>query len=383
MKKLIKSYLKTDFGIALLVTLGWQTLIAIIGIFITVITKQNLDLLSHTNHWDAGWYTIVANGGYATNAASPAFYPLFPLVVNTVRLVTFNSISLLEAGQIVNFISVWFVIAALLKIGRILLNNDDRKYLIVILLAFPTAYFMHVFYSEALFMALGFWAYYLSLRSKWLNVGILLAIITAARLPGIIFVGLCLLEFARQYDWNIKNILNKNLLYFLLAPFGFIAYALSLQIIRGDILAMFHAYHATNDWTYQVFNINFFSTILTAFYRTSLVVFGLIKFNKDTLVNLVLPFISLVILGISSVYLIFQKNDIYKPLGLIGIPSIILFTLNSNVVSIHRYVLPCLSIYVAAVLFFKNKKLLFILCAFGIVVQMYLYILFISNVFSG
>ena len=35
----------------------------------------------------------------------------------------------------------------------------------------PAAFFLHSFYSEAVFCALGFWAYLFALRRQWLWMG--------------------------------------------------------------------------------------------------------------------------------------------------------------------------------------------------------------------
>ena len=93
--------------------------------------------------------------------------------------------------------------------------------------------------------------------ARWSATGSL----TAARLPSILFVALCGLEYLRAYTWNIKQAINKKFLWFLLAPLGLIVYVLYLAVVRGDFFAMLHAYSTTNDWTYQVFNPNIFDTL--------------------------------------------------------------------------------------------------------------------------
>ena len=37
------------------------------------------------NRWDAGWYARIAEGGYLWPSATPAFYPLLPLLMAPVR----------------------------------------------------------------------------------------------------------------------------------------------------------------------------------------------------------------------------------------------------------------------------------------------------------
>jgi len=382
----VRNFFKTDFGIALIITVVWKIVMLLIGYLIDSSMHGATNIISHTAGWDSGWYMTVINGRYLTNAASAAFYPLFPLLVSTVHFLSFNTIDILTAGQIVNTISVWFVIAALLALGRNFFGDKNRFWLVALVLCAPAAFFMHVFYSEALFMALSFWAYIFALRRNWLYMGILLAVLTSVRLPSILIIGLCGLEFMRAYDWNIKKIFNKKILYFLLAPIGFIAYGLYLLKTRGDFWAMFHAYQATTDWVYQVFDVNIIKTILRVIYQILRACLGLRPFNNDILINHILPIISLFILGISSLYLLIKQKGKSIPLGIFGLASIIMFTLNSNVVSAHRYILPCLTIYIALIYLTKGKYqqiILTCLCTAGAITQLLLFNLFILNIFAG
>ena len=88
----------------------------------------------------------------------------------------------------------------------------------MLVLSAPAAFFLHVFYGKALFLALSLWAYLFALKRNWIGVGILLALLTAARLPALLVIGLCGLEYLHSYSWNLKKAFNKNILWFLLAP---------------------------------------------------------------------------------------------------------------------------------------------------------------------
>jgi Gpi18-like mannosyltransferase len=382
----IRKFFKTDFGIALVATVVWKITMLLIGYLIDSSMHGATSIISHTAGWDSGWYMTVIRDHYLTNAASAAFYPLFPLLVSIVHFLSFNSIDILTAGQIVNSISVWFVIAALLTLGRNFFGDKNRFWLVALVLCAPAAFFMHVFYSEAIFMAIGFWAYIFALRRNWLYMGILLAILTSARLPSILIIGLCGLEYMRAYDWNMKKIFNKEILYFMLAPIGSVAYGLYLLKTRGDFWAMFHAYQATTDWVYQVFDVNIVKTILKVIYQILRACLGLRPFDNDLLINHILPIISLFILGVSSLYLLIKQKGKSIPLGIFGLAAIVMFTLNSNVVSAHRYILPCLTIYIALIYSTKGKyqqTILACLCLAGIITQLFLFSLFISNIFAG
>jgi len=382
----IRRILLTDFGIALLITLAWKVVLLAIGFAIDSYYGNASSFLDHTMRWDAGWYLTIINGHYTDNLASSAFYPLFPLLVYTVHFISFGMIDYSLAGQLVNTIAVWLALTAAIKLGRILLGERHRYWIIGLMLTAPAAFFMHVFYGEAVFIALSFWAYYFALKRKWLAVGLLLGALTATRLPAILIVALCVLEYMRAYSWNLKRILNRNILFFLIAPAGFLLFSLYLLTVQGDAIGMFHAYKATDDWIYQVFNPNIIDTFARSIYQIVRVIGGLRPLDNVFAVNILIPTLSLITLGLSSLYLIVKHRQKMLPLGVVGILSAIMFTLNSNVVSVHRYVLPCLAVYVACALLFaapKKRIYLYVICALGVVVQILLYSLFVRGIFAG
>lgn len=387
MPKILRRFIKSDFGLALLITLLWKLIMLTLGYILDLqINGTGQSMLHHTQMWDSNWYAIIINDHYATNPYSAAFYPMFPLLVGVLQFVSFHTIGMLVAGQIINTIAVWLLLVALIKLAREFLGSNKKLWLIGLVLAMPAAFFLHVFYSEAVFMALGTWAYLFAIKRRWLAMGIVLAVLTATRLPALLFIGLCGLEFMRAYDWNIRKIFNKKLLYFLLAPVGFIAYGLYLQIIRGDFLAMFHAYGKGSDWTYQIFNPNIFYTMAKSAYQIPRWLMGDRPYGVDIVVNVILPLTTIAILGICSIYLIVKHRKKALPLGIFGLVSIVMFTLNSNVISIHRYILPCLTIYIAIALFIRGKHqfayLLGTISA-GIIVQLMLFAFFIGDIFAG
>jgi len=382
----VKIFSKTDIGIALWIVLGWKVLMSIIGFAIDVHFGGAASFFDHTMHWDAGWYLAIIHGQYVDILASSAFYPLFPLLVSVVHSLGFGLIDYPISGQIVNTIALWFALVAALKITTTLIGKSEKKWIIILILCAPAAFFLHVFYSEAIFMALSFWAYYLALTRRWFSVGVLLALLTATRLPSVLIVALCGLEFLRAYDWKPKQFFNKKILFFLLAPLGFIGYSIYLSFAQADPFGMFHAYSHTTDWIYQVFNPNIIETIAKALYQIVRSLIGLRPFNSELFVNIMLPLASLFLLGLASIYLFGKTRRKYLPLGIVGILSIIMFTLNSNVVSVHRYVLPSLTIYIAVMVFIKNIKkpyILYIGCFLGLIIQAFLYVAFVRVLFAG
>ncbi|MFS8119068.1 MAG: mannosyltransferase family protein [Microcoleus sp.] len=407
--KLSKAYfiafLKSDAGKALLIALCWQFLMTLLGIIIerglVGFSKPGADLpgfvkpgaglpahtlLSHTLHWDGYWFEGITHGLYSHYISAPAFYPLFPLLVLIVGTLSFHVIGTLAAGLLINTVALWLAILALYKIALKFLDRPLLGWCVVgLFLASPAAFFLHTFYSEAVFCALAFGAYYFALEKRWALVGVSLGLLTASRITAILVVALCLLEYIRNNNWEIKKTFNKSALWFLLSPVGILLYGASLYVARGDFLGMVHSYKL---WSYHVFNLNFVATYYHALVTGFNGIFGMTSHShSDILVNFILPVVALTALLAASIIAIFRVKGRGVPLGIAGLISFIMFTLNSDVNSVHRYVLPCLVVYVAAIYVlnrFRAFPLIFAMSLFGcFILQMLLYTLFISGYFAG
>ena len=380
----IRKILSNPLWLTLAIAILWQLTLTFIGWALV----PHLGPLGHMSQWDAGWYLHIIQYGYSDSGspAAPAFYPLFPLLIHLGSLITFGLLSPLFMALILNTLALWAILYALVKILKHFnVSTSAIAVGVISLLVFPSAFFLHAFYSEAIFIALAFWSYYFALKRHWWIVGTLLAILTMARLPSLLFIALCGLEYLRSYQWSIKRALNKNILWFLLAPLGFISYGAYLSIVRSDFFAMFHAYSATNDWGYQVFNPNILQTLYeTVVVTGSSIVNG--QLNYEIFINTVLPLIAIIGIAVASVYTLVKLKQKGVPLFTFGILSIILFTLNSNVVSVHRYALACLVIYVAIALFShtRTRRIVIIIgCLVLLGIKLFIYHKFITGAFAG
>ena len=378
-----KNITSTDFGIAFVIALAWQLITTVVFV---ILTKEWNDPLGYMTQWDGGWYLEIIRDKYVTNEASAVFYPLFPFTISVLSEATFHLLPYTVLSFILNTVCLWLAITALFTIAQFF-TDKHYKLSVLFLLAAPAAIFMNFFYTEAIFVAIGFWAYAFALKQKWLAMAILLALLTACRLPSLLFVGLCALEFLRIHDWNIKKASNVNVLYFLLAPLGFIVYGLYLQIARGDFLGMFHGYDANNDWEYHTFEPNIIRTVGRVAFEIFKSVAGERPFNNDIFINHALPIFCLGILALTSLYLIFRVRGRGTPLGIFGLVSFVFFTLNNNVVSAHRYILACLGIYIALTLFVSRshqlKLVAVIISVIMIIFQITIIVLKTHGVFIG
>jgi hypothetical protein len=353
-----------------------------------ILLPDRSEFLDHTMQWDAHWYLNILRERYLIDPLSAAFYPLFPLIVGMLSAMTCHSVPYSQLGLLVNTLSLGFALTALLAISREFGIQNFRYVTVALFLAAPAAIFTHLFYSEAVFVAIGFWAYALALQRRWGLVAITLAFLTATRLPSLLFLGLCGLEYLRAYNWNIRKAINRSLAYFFLAPAGFVLYGLYLFTVRGNFFAMFSAYKAPNAWAYLSFEPNFFYTIFRAARETGRAVLGMRIFDNDLIVNYAIPLLCLAILLGCSVYLLHTYRGKGVPLGIFGLYSIVFVTVNNTLLAVHRYLLPCLGIYIALALIYADYRRLKVL-VIGIGLTMLaaqailIYTLFVTKDFAG
>ncbi|KZB84002.1 hypothetical protein AVL48_35555 [Amycolatopsis regifaucium] len=364
----VSGWLAGDYGKVLLAVLAFNVALTAVAWLFGPSTPASegipktgigstLSPLSHTYRWDAGNYGEIAEHAY-TGSFVPvrAFYPVFPICVWLVKTLSFGTLGLLAAGFIVNLIATWLACVALLKISRFFLTATRSHWLVVAaFLTAPAAFFLHSFYSEAVFCALGFWAYLFALRRQWLWMGLCLIPLTASRITAAVFIGLCFLEFWRSVDWKPRGLLSWKILLFPVAYLGLGAHMLYMKLQTGSATASFTALESASTWSYHKFNPNILATALTELKVTASALLGHSPMTAWTLMSHVLPTLGLVLLFAASVYFFVALRSDGLPLALFGIASLVMLTINNNVVSVHRYLLPCLVMYLALVLLAERR----------------------------
>lgn len=363
------AWLTGDFAKLLAVVVGWH--IALVGLAqlfgpsTPVVPGRGVpdtglgstwSLLAHTYRWDSVWYGELAQHGYGSSFEQVrAFYPVFPGAVWLVQTASFGLLGVLAAGLVVNLVSTWLAAVALLKIGRHFFSERGARLVVAAFLTAPTAYFLHSFYTEAIFCALGFWAYLFALRRQWLWMGLVLIPVTATRITAAVFVGLCFLEFWRSKEWKLRGLLSWPVLWFPAAFAGLGAHLLHLKLVTGNAMAGFDPAMMEKYWPYHRLDPDVVSTGWITTKTALLAMFGNLPMNEWHLINYVLPFVGLVLLFASSVYVLFALRGKGVPLALFGLASMVMLTINSNVVSVHRYLLPCLVMYIALVMIGERR----------------------------
>lgn len=110
------------------------------------------------NTWDTQHYIFLAENGYGVNPMSNAFYPLYPYLIWLITPILGGN-PIAAAWAVSNVIS-FLVPVYLYKLTRLFYPEPMAFRAAMFQLAFPTAFYLSVGYSEATYLALCLMAFY-------------------------------------------------------------------------------------------------------------------------------------------------------------------------------------------------------------------------------
>jgi Gpi18-like mannosyltransferase len=113
---------------------------------------EQAGLVSAFKTWDANHYLFLAEQGYEPLHISNAYYPLLPLLIRVVRVATFGDA--LVAGLLVSNVLALLAIAVFHQLVARTHGEEVATASSLLLLAFPTAFYLGLVYTESLFLAL-------------------------------------------------------------------------------------------------------------------------------------------------------------------------------------------------------------------------------------
>jgi hypothetical protein len=187
------------------------------------------------NRWDATHYLRLAEKGYTARGDgrfSIVFYPLYPWLVRSVALVCRNYFG---AALVVS--GVASVFAGLLFRRLVALDQPPKMARLAVwfLFIFPTAYFLHIGYSESLFLALVLGCLLAARTQFWALAGVLGALACLTRVNGLLLVPTLLVEAWLQY--RVTRRIDWRWLWIAAAGLGFAGYLLLNYRVTGDPFA--------------------------------------------------------------------------------------------------------------------------------------------------
>ena len=187
------------------------------------------------NRWDSLHYLRLAEFGYTSQSVWKAwFYPLFPWSIRAITWITGNYFisALLVSG-------IALCVAAVLLRRLVLIDFSEAVALrsAWFFLIFPTAYYLHIGYTESLFLALAIGSVLAARKQCWWAAGSLGGLAWMTRANAAVLVPALAVEAAHQL-WTTRR-WNWRWLWIGLIPLGFSVYLWLNWRIVGDPFAAF------------------------------------------------------------------------------------------------------------------------------------------------
>jgi Mannosyltransferase (PIG-V) len=181
------------------------------------------------SRWDADQYLRLAKFGYTSDSIWKAWlYPLYPWCIRFVAWIAGNYV---VSALIVSETALFFAAVLLRRLVSIDFASDVALRSVWFLLIFPTAYFLHVCYTESLFLALVIGSVLAARRGRWWLAGLLGALSWMTRANGIILLPTLAVEAAHQF-WTTRR-WNWRWLWIGIVPAGFAVYLMINWKVSG------------------------------------------------------------------------------------------------------------------------------------------------------
>ncbi|MFA6511936.1 MAG: mannosyltransferase family protein [Patescibacteria group bacterium] len=165
----------------------------------TYTQKQTWDPISLHTQWDSAFYLFIAEHGYNYNGeglSNIAFFPLYPMLMRISAPVLFGNYAL--AGWLISIFSLFFALYYIKKLVDEFHPGVSPTLVIAFLLIFPTAFFLNVVYTEALFLFLSVASLYYARKQSFALAGLIGVLAAFTRSPGFLLMIPLAIEYLRS-----------------------------------------------------------------------------------------------------------------------------------------------------------------------------------------
>lgn len=151
------------------------------------------------NRWDAPHYLEVAEFGYRMSGDSKYRLVLFPLYPWLTRLFALFTGDYFLGALVVSTLAA--IAAGIILKRLVMLDYDEAtaRRAALLLFIFPTSYFLHIGYTESLFLALALGCFLAARTDRWMLAGMLGALACMSRLNGLVLIPALAAEAFMQY----------------------------------------------------------------------------------------------------------------------------------------------------------------------------------------
>jgi hypothetical protein len=162
------------------------------------------DLLGLWFRFDTTAYIHLVEWGYAVPAQA-AFFPLYPLLISAgaqVLVPIFGPGSELVLALLLSNLGTLVAFAGLLKLALDEGSSEfQARMTILVLVAYPLAFFLGAGYTEGIFLACATWGLWAMRQGYWYRAAGCVLLAALCRPNGVMLLAPLLYEFARQHDW--------------------------------------------------------------------------------------------------------------------------------------------------------------------------------------
>jgi hypothetical protein len=240
---------------ALVFVLLVKALLVVFGVIaFEVLTNRRADgVLAIWNRWDARHYLWLAEHGYSSQGEEHWLIAFLPLLPWLIRGVAALGVDYAAAGFLVATLASLAAAELLRRLASLDAGEDEAERAVLFLFIFPTSYFLHVPYTEGLFLALTLGGFLAARRRRWAWAGALGGLASLARVTGVVLLPALALEaFA---EWRETRRLRAAWLSLLGVGAGAGVYLALNQAVMGSPFAFMAAHHEhwfrSTDWPWN------------------------------------------------------------------------------------------------------------------------------------
>lgn len=207
------------------------------AIMVLMLGNSLIHYISGLGNWDGEYYKDIAIHGY-TKDYFIAFYPLYPLLIHLLVFWQLTPSTANIAGLVISLIAGFLVAPLSYKLFKLDYNGKIATNATLLIISFPTAFYLNLVYTEGIFMVLALGAFLAAKKSQWLWAAFLAALTLLTKNQGVMVVAALAVEYAVQNNWHLnKKILLKGIQLATVPALALGGWLFFNYVLFGNILA--------------------------------------------------------------------------------------------------------------------------------------------------